>query len=240
MSASPLYTDVAATSTRRQRLSPDDRKRQIIEAAVRYFAEVGFDGGTRELARRLQVTQPLIYRYFPSKEDLIQAVYQEVYLTRWQPDWERALADPSQPIRDRLITFYTRFTGAIFTSDWIRIYLFAGLRGLEMNQWGISCVAQHLLRRMAEALREAHGLPAPDAHPISPREIELYWLFHGGIFYYGQRREVYGHVSGVTLPAFIETSVDALLNGLPATLGRLLGSASQAKPGRVDRKRALT
>ncbi len=239
MSASQPQTGVTTARTRRQRLSPDDRKRQIIEAAVSYFAEVGFNGGTRELARRLQVTQPLIYRYFPSKENLIQAVYQEVYLTRWQPDWERALADTSQPIRDRLIAFYTHFTGAIFTPDWIRIYLFAGLRGLEMNQWWISFVEQHLLRRMAEALREAHGLPAPDAQPITPREIELYWLFHGGIFYYGQRREVYGQVSGVTLPAFIETSVDALLNGLPATLGRLLDGEAEAgvKPGWIDRKR---
>ncbi len=189
------------------------------------------------------MTQPLIYRYFPSKEDLIQAVYQEVYLTRWQPDWERALIDPSQPIRDRLIAFYTHFTAAIFTPDWIRIYLYAGLRGLEMNQWWINFVEHHLLRRMAEALREAHGLPPPEAHPISPREIELYWLFHGGIFYYGQRREVCGHVSGMALSAFIETSVDALLNGLPATLGRLLEGKPQAKPGapsrgRIDRKRA--
>ncbi len=231
MSVSQLQTGITTARTRRRRLTPDDRKRQIIKAAVSYFAEVGFDGGTRELARRLQVTQPLIYRYFPSKEDLIQAVYQEVYLTRWQADWERALADPSQPIRDRLITFYTRFTDAIFTPDWIRIYLFAGLRGLEMNQWWISFVEHHLLRRMAEALREAHGLPTPDAHPISPQEIELYWLFHGGIFYYGQRREVYGQVPGVSLPAFIETGVDALLNGFPATLGRLLGSKAQAKPG---------
>ncbi|MDT7951403.1 MAG: TetR/AcrR family transcriptional regulator [Acetobacteraceae bacterium] len=220
--------------TRSQRLAPGDRKRQILDAAVRYFAEVGFDGGTRELARRLQVTQPLIYRYFPSKEDLIQAVYQEVYLTRWQPDWERALSDPAKPIRDRLINFYTQFTRAVFTPEWIRIYLFAGLRGLEMNQWWITFVEHHLLRRLAEALRQAHDLPSPDTHPISAEEIELCWLFHGGIFYYGQRREVYGQESEVTLASFIETSVDALLNGLPTTVRALLGG----EPGRVDRKRA--
>lgn len=221
---------------RSQRLAPDDRKRQILSAAVNYFAEVGFDGGTRELARRLQVTQPLIYRYFPSKEDLIQAVYQEVYLTRWQPDWERALAEPEQPIRDRLIAFYTQFTEAVFTPEWIRIYLFAGLRGLEMNQWWITFVEHHLLRKLAEALRQAHDLPSIEMQPIGAREIELYWLFHGGIFYYGQRREVYGHVSEVTLASFIETSVDALLNGLPQTLRALLGE----KTRRVDRKRAAS
>ncbi len=222
MSVSHSQVAVAPAPLRRQRLSPEDRKRQIVEAAVRYFAEVGFDGGTRELARRLQVTQPLIYRYFPSKEDLIQAVYQQVYLTRWQDDWERALANPARPIRERLIGFYTHFTAAVFTPDWIRIYLFAGLRGLEMNQWWISFVEQHVLGCMARAVRQANGLPPPAEQPVSAREIELYWLFHGGIFYFGQRRVVYGQVSDVALSSFIETSVDALLDGLPAALARLL------------------
>ena len=221
---------------RSQRLAPDERKRQILQAAVCYFAEVGFDGGTRELARRLDVTQPLIYRYFPSKEDLIQAVYQEVYLTRWQPDWERALADVERPIRDRLISFYMQFTKAVFTPEWIRIYLFAGLRGLEMNQWWITFVEHHLLRKLAEALREALDLPSANLHAIGAREIELYWLFHGGIFYYGQRREVYGHRSEVALASFIETSVDALLNSVPLTVRALL---PEALPD-VDKKRART
>ena len=219
---------------RSQRLAPVDRKRQIVQMAVRYFAEVGFDGSTRELARRLQVTQPLIYRYFPSKEDLIQAVYQEVYLTRWQPDWERALGDTTRPIRARLVTFYTQFTEAVFTPEWIRIYLFAGLRGLEMNQWWISFVEDHLLRNMAAAVRQAHDLPDVEAQPIGAQELELYWLFHGGLFYYGQRREVYGHASGVTLASFIETSVDALLNGVPGTVQALLRDG----PRRIDSRPA--
>lgn len=185
------------------------------------------------MARRLDVTQPLIYRYFPSKEDLIQAVYQEVYLTRWQPDWERALADLERPIRDRLISFYLQFTEVVFTPEWIRIYLFAGLRGLEMNQWWMTFVEHHLLRKMAEALRLALDLPSVNLHPIGAREIELYWLFHGGIFYYGQRREVYGHQSEVALASFIETSVDALLNSVPLTVRALL---SETLPN-VDKKR---
>ncbi len=222
MSASRSLVVPNRVCTRRQRLQPADRKRQIIKAAVAYFAEVGFDGGTRELARRLGVTQPLIYRYFPSKDDLIHAVYQEVYLTRWEPEWERALADASQPIRDRLIEFYTRFTAAVFTPEWVRIYLFAGLRGLEINQWWISFVEQHLLHKMAVAVRESYGLPGPDACPVGSEELELYWLFHGGIFYYGQRREAYGRPSNLGLSAFIAVSVETLLNGVPVTLGRLL------------------
>lgn len=80
------------------------------------------------------MTQPLIYRYFPSKEDLIQAVYLKIYLTRWRPEWQIALNDAAVPIRDRLVAFCTEFTAAVLTPEWIRICLSAGLRGLEMNQ----------------------------------------------------------------------------------------------------------
>ena len=59
----------------------------IVNEAIRYFAEVGFSGQTRELARRIGVTQSLIFRYFPTKEDLIDRVYQEGYLRRWNPYW---------------------------------------------------------------------------------------------------------------------------------------------------------
>ena len=232
MSVSHSLDTAAPAPPRRKRLRPDDRRRQIIAAAIAYFAEVGFEGGTRELARRLGVTQPLIYRYFPSKEDLIRSVYQEVYLLRWQPDWEYALGDTSRPIRERLVTFYTRFTEVVFTPDWIRIYLFAGLRGLEINEWWITFVEHHLLRRMAEAIRQAFDLPSPSVHPIGPQELELYWLFHGGIFYYGQRREVYGRQPELGLAEFIAVSVDALLNGAPATLRRLLARGKPRAPAR--------
>jgi AcrR family transcriptional regulator len=207
---------------RRQRLAPENRRNLIISGAVSYFAEVGFDGGTRELARRLDVTQPLIYRYFPSKEDLIRAVYEQVYVTRWEPEWERLLSDADMPIRDRLIAFYRRYTEVIFTPEWLRIYLFAGLRGLEINRWWMTFVEHHLLRRIAAAMRTAHGLPGIDAQPVSGEELELYWMFHGGIFYYGLRREVYQKPPELELTAFITGSVDAMLSGLPTVLARLL------------------
>jgi AcrR family transcriptional regulator len=210
----------------RQRLAPEHRRKQILNSAVSYFAEVGFDGGTRELARRAGVTQPLIYRYFPSKELLIRAVYEEVYLTRWEPEWERLLADTGQPIRDRLVTFYERYTAVIFTPEWLRIYLFAGLRGLEINRWWMTFVEQHLLRRIAEAMRGANGLPSTDARPVGSAELELYWLFHGGIFYYGLRRDVYQKRPDLSLRAFIRGSVDAMLVGLPPVLATLLDTDS--------------
>ena len=221
MSATRRLPSLAA-SARRERLSPGNRRAQILAEAIRYFAEVGFDGGTRELARRLGVTQPLIYRYFPSKQDLIQAVYEDVYLTQWRPEWEALLMDDRRPVRDRLIEFYTAYTAVIFTPDWLRIYLFAGLRGIEINRLWLDFVEKHVLRRIAEAMRRVHALPGIDAQPIGPQEMELYWMFHGGIFYHGLRREVYGKRPAVALDAFIAGCVDAMLAGLPPMLTRLL------------------
>src|SRR5713101_2527438 len=79
---------------RRRRLDPEDREREIVDGAVTFFAEVGFDGGLRDLAKRLGMTHQNLFRYFPTKEVLIERVYKEVYLNRWQPEWEAVLHDP--------------------------------------------------------------------------------------------------------------------------------------------------
>jgi hypothetical protein len=70
----------------RRRLSPEDRRNRIVEGAVAYFSEVGLEGTTRELSRRLGVTQSLLFNYFSTKADLIEAVYQVVYINRLSPD----------------------------------------------------------------------------------------------------------------------------------------------------------
>jgi AcrR family transcriptional regulator len=45
---------------KQKRLSPDHRRREFVAKATEFFSERGFDGGTRDLARRLGVTQPLL------------------------------------------------------------------------------------------------------------------------------------------------------------------------------------
>ncbi|HEV2236204.1 MAG TPA: TetR/AcrR family transcriptional regulator [Ktedonobacterales bacterium] len=61
---------------RRAALPGVDRRQQILEAALDIFAENGFEGATtKEIASRADVTQGLIYFYFPSKEDLFFAAF---------------------------------------------------------------------------------------------------------------------------------------------------------------------
>ena len=91
------------TKQPRRRMASEERREEFLTKAIEFFAQEGFESSTRELARRLGVTQPLLYRYFPSKQDLISEVYDAVYVKRWKEEWSVLLADRSRPLRDRLL-----------------------------------------------------------------------------------------------------------------------------------------
>ena len=82
----------------KKRLTPSDREQEIVDEAVQFFAEFGFNGRTRDLAKRIGITQPLLYRYFPNKDDLIERVFKEVYLNWIIPDWSINLKKRSIPL----------------------------------------------------------------------------------------------------------------------------------------------
>lgn len=57
------------------RLRAEARKAGIIEAAASLFAAKGFNGTkTREIAGQARVSEALIFKHFPSKEDLYAAI----------------------------------------------------------------------------------------------------------------------------------------------------------------------
>ena len=217
-------TSAAAAGTtpapRRTRNKPEDRHREFVRKAIELFAEVGFEAGTRELAQRLGVTQPLLYRYFPSKDDLIAAVYQEIYVNRWKKEWRETLIDESRPIRERIIAFYEDYTATIFTPEWIRIYIFAGLRGVDINRRYAATVESEILRPITLATRRSFGLAGEEP---TPEEVELFWTLQGGIFYYGVREIVYRFPMPVDRPAMIANAVDTFLTGVGPVLKRLAG-----------------
>ncbi len=204
---------------KQKRLAPDDRRKEFVAKATEFFAEEGFGGGTRDLARRLGVTQPLLYRYFPSKDDLIKEVYRTVYLEPLNNGWEKLLADRSRPIRDRLQEFYSAYTGAIFTRKWLRIYLYSGLKGLDINRWYVGVVRDKILTRIIRECRHEAGLPV-QSKPTAA-ELETAWVFHGGIFYYGIRKYIYESVVLEDKEQMISDALDVYLAGF----GRVFGTA---------------
>jgi AcrR family transcriptional regulator len=220
----PRGKDVASEPHPPQRrLKREDRERQIVAEAVRYFADVGFSGDTRELARRLHITQPLLFRYFPSKEALIERAFQEVSTSRWNPFWEEMLADRSRPLEARLLAFYKDYSRIILTREWVRILLFSGLRGNVINRRYLRLVRERIYIPILAQLREHLGLPSLAKVPAKEMEIETIRVLNEKIFYYGVRKWVHGARVPEDIDAVIENDVVSFLKGGPAVIARLHG-----------------
>lgn len=212
---------------KQKRLAPDDRRQEFIAKATEFFSEHGFAGGTRELARRLGVTQPLLYRYFPSKDELIREVYQAVYLDPLDNRWEQLLADRSKPLRDRLQQFYRVYTDVIFTRKWLRIYLYSGLKGLDINRRYVAIVRDKILSRIIKECRHEAGL-STQRRPSAP-ELEFAWVFHSGIFYYGVRKYIYEAPVLADKDRMISDAIAAFLTGYQEVFAKRSANAPRLR-----------
>jgi TetR/AcrR family fatty acid metabolism transcriptional regulator len=90
-----------ATTTRQQ--AAQDKRRQILDAAVRVFARQGFHAcRVSDIADEAGVAYGLVYHYFPSKD----AVLDTLFLERWNVmlDVIREADGTDGPARDKLQT----------------------------------------------------------------------------------------------------------------------------------------
>lgn len=195
------------------RMAPEARREQLVEQAAEFFAEHGFDAGTRQLAVRLGVTQPLIYRYFSSKDELINEVYRMVYVGQWQDNWTSTLRDRSRPLNDRLTAFYCSYAPAIFNRRWMRIFFFAALKGLDINNRYLERVSDRLLLPISQEMRAELGIDCD--LPITREEQELVWLMHGMVFYQGIREQIYRSVSHVDYDFALRPAIAMYLQNAP-------------------------
>jgi AcrR family transcriptional regulator len=222
-SAAKPVSKALAKAAPKARLSPAEREQHIIQGAIAYFAEVGFSGQTRELSKRLGITQPLLYRYFANKQALVDRVYQTVFEGRWNPQWLALLQDRSVPLRERLLEFYRQYSEATYRPDWIRIYMYAGLSTPSLNQRYIKLIRRELMPVICRELRLYCGIDDQDTK-VSNEEMEFFWSLHGGIFYFAVRHHVYQIKAPVDFMGNVGLAVDNFLAGAKTTYPRLLSA----------------
>jgi AcrR family transcriptional regulator len=210
--------DVSVDSRRGRRLSPSDREKCIAAAAVTFFSTHGFDGQTRELAAALGITQPLLYRYFPSKEALIERVFQDVFVGRWDPFWEELIIDRKMDLEARLTQFYVSYASVILTPEWVRLFTLAGLKGLDFNGRYLQMLHKRIFEIIVGELRYEFGRPSLITAPSSDLEIEMIWSLHASIFYLGVRRFIYGMPLASPVDKIISAKVKAFLYGVSQIL----------------------
>lgn len=220
------------------RLSKEAREQQIVQKAIQLFAERGFSASTREIARALGITQPLLYNYFPTKEALVDRVYDEVFVRRWNPVWEEWLADDRYPLSDRLKRYLKDYARFILKSDWIRIFISAGLTREGINQRYVSLLRERHFKVIARELRKEYRIPEPRDEDELEDELELIWSMHSGVFYIGVRKWIYSLPIPKNIDRVIDLRVDTFILGAPTVLkeARLKVRTEAAAPGSPARE----
>lgn len=189
-----------------------------MQAAIHFFARHGFEASTRDLAKELGVTQPLLYRYFPTKEALVDRVYDEVFVRRWNPEWEEWLADRSQPLDQRLKRYFRDYARYVLRGEWVRIFIYAGLSREGINQKYLARLRERHFLVIARELRHAYAIPEPADAAQEDEEVELVWAMHSGVFYMGVRKWIYQQPIPKELDDLIDLRVETFLLGVPPAL----------------------
>eukprot|EP01037_Dinobryon_pediforme_P016317 gene16317-16494_t len=202
----------------------------IIEGATQFFAEQGFEGQTRELAKTLGITHSAIFRHFPTKDALIDRVYEHVYVRRWNPDWEALIADRARPLEQRLVQFYCEYAARIFHYDWVRIFVFSGLKSYNITQKYLDIVHAKLILPLCGECRAHFNLPGLSLLPAHPREEEALWALHGKVFYIALRKFIYNVAVPDTVEEIIRDDIRVFMQGIDALFVDQFAGMHQREP----------
>lgn len=218
-------TDATSTPLRRSVGAPPGRRahgmareQSIVAAAADLFAETGLEATTRDLAARLGITQPLLYRYFENKEALIERVLDDAFAGDWKPEWGALLDDRALPLRERLVSFYVAYSEEVLTYRRVRLLMFSGLKGLARGRQVVESLRERVLTRVLVESRHAFSLPAIGTGYA--RDLETVWNLHDAVISLAMRRHIFGLLEPGDLRAAIMDKVDAFLEGAPALMAR--------------------
>jgi len=109
----------------------------------------------------------------------------------------------------------------IFNRKWLRIYLYSGLKGLDINRWYVGVVRDKILTRIIRECRYEAGLPVHNKPSAS--ELEMAWVFHSGIFYYGVRKYIYESPVLEDKEQMISDALDVFLAGFERVFAPAVG-----------------
>lgn len=173
----------------RSRLPYAERKAQILETAAEFFADYGLTAQTRNLAEKCGISQRLLYRFFPTKEDLLAEVYKANIVGPFKAAWFAELRNRSHPMEARLTLFYKDYLRTVLTRKWLRLFMYASLAEVSMAPDYISSIITQLLETIMTEMAEEFGLDLPrDKAALH----EMGWTLHGAISHYAIRRHLYG------------------------------------------------
>ncbi len=143
-----------------------EKEKAIIEAALALIGERGIDGATTaEIAKRAGVTEKTLFRYFPSKVDLVRRVLfpllLRVGLMRNWEKFEDLLRTKDSRFRDWYVMLATDRLGTISRNPGLaRTVLLELLQNEELRKAMEKVWRQYIWRPMVEGLEELQATGA--------------------------------------------------------------------------------
>lgn len=206
---------MARVKSSKSYLSAKERENQIVEKAIEYFSDFGFQASTREIAKHIGITQPLLYRYFKTKGELIDRVYSEVFLSRWKGEWQTDLQNRDVPFRIRFKEYLRNYCDSILDRNWIRIFLLGALNDQTINRRYLSMLQERTFPIILAELYASIGIDNTDEGNRA-LDNEILWSFHSSFFYIGVRKFVYQLAVPDNLDEVVDARVNAFLDGAEA------------------------
>ena len=148
-------------------LAPSTAKEKaILEAAIALIGERGIDGATTaEIAKRADVTEKTLFRYFPSKQDLVRRVLFPLLLRvglmrNWEA-FETLLKTKGSGFRDWYVMLATDRLATISRNPGLGRIVFAELLHNEELREAMALVwRQHIWGPMVDTLRDQQARSA--------------------------------------------------------------------------------
>ena len=116
------------------RISGSERKASLIEASTVLFAAKGFNGTkTREIAERAGVSEALVFKHFPTKKHLYEAILAEQSPVPRMLSEVKKLADRRDDAQVFTLIANTIILHRVPDSDLMRLLLFSALEGHKLS-----------------------------------------------------------------------------------------------------------
>ncbi|SDI99002.1 transcriptional regulator, TetR family [Aliiruegeria lutimaris] len=199
-----------ASGASQSRLPHAERRAQILDTAAQFFSENGLSGQTRRLAEACGVSQRLLYRFFPTKEELVAEVYREEILGVFKASWFVELQDRSVPVEERFFSFYQEYLQKTLTRKWLRLFLFASLTDGSMAPDYIASIITQLLEVLMREAAHEFDVTLPEDRALV---LEMGWTLHGAISHYAIRKHIYKARTVVDDDRIVEMHVRMFLGG---------------------------
>jgi len=174
-------------STSQVRIPAGERRQQILELATELFARQGYQGTTtRQIAQQVRVNEAIIFRHFPTKEDLYWAVIEnQIRVRGGRARLESRLAAGGSD-HELLTAIAEELLGRDVTLS--RLLLYTALENHELTSRFFRTHVAQYLEVLADYIR--HGIAAGRFRDVDPLLAARGFL--GMIWYHFQIQELFG------------------------------------------------